>query len=255
VFQDYALYPHLTVRENIAFGLRARKMPAAEASAKAEEAARLLGLDPALDRAPGALSGGERQRVALARALVRRPEAFLLDEPLSNLDAELRSQTRLEIRELQRRLEVTTLYVTHDQVEALTMGDIVVVLRAGRIEQMGPPREVYETPANAFVARFLGSPPMNLLPGALVGGVDGQLVGIRPERLALVTPEEGRLQGVVAAVEHTGAEAVVHVDVAGERTLVRCDARHAPVTGAGVGLGFSDGDIHHFEGPDGKAIR
>jgi len=255
VFQDYALYPHLSVRDNIAFGLHARRMPRPEADSKTEEAARLLGLEAVLDREPGALSGGERQRVALARALVRKPEAFLLDEPLSNLDAELRAQTRLEIRELQKRLEVTTLYVTHDQVEALTMGDTVVVLRGGRIEQMGRPRDVYETPANAFVARFLGSPPMNLLPERLLGGDGTAVIGVRPERLALVAASEGRLRGPVVAVEHIGAEAVVHVDVSGERALVRCDARRAPESGAEVGLGFSDSDVHRFEGPDGRAVR
>ena len=255
VFQDYALYPHLTVRENIAFGLHARKMPAAEARTKASDAARLLGLGSVMDREPGALSGGERQRVALARALVRRPQAFLLDEPLSNLDAELRAQTRLEIRELQKRLSVTTLYVTHDQVEALTMGDVVAVLRGGRVEQVGPPREVYDSPANAFVARFLGSPPMNLLPEGLFGGNGADMLGVRPERLVLVAPLEGRLKGAAIAVEHIGAEAVVHVDVSGERVLVRCDARRAPEVDAVVGLQFSDADVHRFEGSDGRAVR
>ena len=255
VFQDYALYPHLSVRDNIAFGLRARRTAAAEIEARVQEAARTLSVDHALDRSPNALSGGERQRVALARALVRKPAVFLLDEPLSNLDAELRAQTRLEIRELQRRLRVTTLYVTHDQIEAMTMGDVVAVLRAGRVEQVGSPADVYDSPINIFVARFLGSPPMNVFPAATLSlALEDGYIGIRPERLELVEGTSGRLNGAVSAVEHIGGDAVVHVVVGDERLLVRCDVRSAPVTGAHVGLMFADGDLHRFD-LDGKALR
>ena len=255
VFQDYALYPHLSVRDNIAFGLRARRTDATEIETKVQEAARTLSVEHALDRSPNALSGGERQRVALARALVRKPAVFLLDEPLSNLDAELRAQTRLEIRELQRRLRVTTLYVTHDQVEAMTMGDIVAVLRAGRVEQIGSPVDIYESPANAFVARFLGSPPMNVVPAVTLNlALEDGYIGIRPERIELVEGTSGRLNGTVSAIEHIGADAVVHVSVSEERLLVRCDARSAPSTGAHVGLMFADTDLHRF-GTDGKAMR
>ena len=254
VFQDYALYPHLTVRDNIAFGLKARKTPAAEAERAVASAAALVGLTDVLHRAPGQLSGGERQRVALARALVRKPAAFLLDEPLSNLDAELRAQTRTEIRALQRSLGTTTVYVTHDQVEAMTMGDQVAVLRAGRVEQVGSPMELYERPANSFVARFLGSPPMNLAPGGLWGLGDGVVGGVRPERLAVVGSGTGNLDGTVVAVEPIGGEAIVHVAVEGERLLVRRDLRSSPREGEPVGLAFERGDLHAFDA-DGARIQ
>ena len=254
VFQDYALYPHLSVRDNIAFGLRARRMKADEVDARVREAVRSLGMEDTLERSPAALSGGERQRVALARALVREPSVFLLDEPLSNLDAELRAQTRLEIRELQKRLAVTTVYVTHDQVEAMTMGDKVAVLRDGHVEQVGVPMDVYDSPANAFVARFLGSPPMNVVSAGTLGQAADGSIGIRPERLALVGAGTGRLTGAIVATERIGAEAIVHVDVASERLLVRCDAREAPVGGAEVGLEFADADLHRFT-DEGEAVR
>ena len=255
VFQDYALYPHLSVGDNIAFGLRARGTDAAEIEAKVQEAARTLSIEHALDRSPNALSGGERQRVALARAMVRKPEAFLLDEPLSNLDAELRAQTRLEIRELQRRLRVTTLYVTHDQIEAMTMGDIVAVLRAGRVEQLGPPAQVYDSPANTFVARFLGSPPMNVVAAATLSlALEDGYIGIRPERIELVEGTSGRLNGTISAVEHIGSDAIAHVTVGEEHLLVRCDSRSAPTIGAHVGLMFADTDLRRFDA-DGKAMR
>ncbi|MFP5351678.1 MAG: ABC transporter ATP-binding protein [Actinomycetota bacterium] len=255
VFQDYALYPHLSVRENIAFGLRARGAGASEIETKVREAARIISVEHALDRSPSSLSGGERQRVALARALVRKPAAFLLDEPLSNLDAELRAQTRLEIRELQSRLQVTTLYVTHDQVEAMTMGDVVAVLRDGRVEQIDTPSRVYDSPANTFVARFLGNPPMNVFPAKTLGlALEGGYVGIRPERIGLVEGTSGRLNGAVSVVENIGGDAVVHVAVGDERLLVRCDVRAAPATGTHVGLMFADADLHRFD-DDGKAAR
>lgn len=247
VFQDYALYPHLSVRENIAFGLRARKVPRDQIDQQVTDAAATVGLQDSLAASPGHLSGGERQRVALARALVRRPAAFLLDEPLSNLDAELRTQTRREIRTLQHSLQTTTLYVTHDQVEAMTMGDTVAVLRAGKLEQVGGPSELYERPANVFVARFLGSPPMNLFPAGVLGSSQAVTIGIRPERIALVEPAAGRLEGVVEVVERVGGEAIVHVMAGSARLLVRADVRTAPKPGDAVGLGFADMDVHAFD--------
>ena len=253
VFQDFALYPHLSVRGNISFGLRARKVPRPQVDDQVREAAAMVGLEESLDASPNHLSGGERQRVALARALVRRPAAFLLDEPLSNLDAELRTQTRREIRSLQRALGTTTLYVTHDQVEAMTMGDTVAVLRAGTVEQVGAPSELYERPANVFVARFLGSPPMNLFPSALFGSTRASLVGVRPERITLVGSGTGRLDGVVEGVEPVGGEALIHLRAGDDPAVVRTDARSAPRVGERVGLEFPDSDVHAFD-PEGRRL-
>jgi ABC-type sugar transport system ATPase subunit len=246
VFQDYALYPHLSVAENIAFGLRARKAPRTDVDRQVTEAASKVGLGAVLTALPGRLSGGERQRVALARALVRRPAAFLLDEPLSNLDAELRTQTRREIKELQRSLQTTTLYVTHDQVEALTLGDQVAVLREGRIEQVASPTELYERPATTFVARFIGSPPMNLLPGAALDR-EGETLGLRPERVALVGAADGRLHGEVTVVEPIGGDAIVRVGLKHGEILLRVDLRRAPSAGERVGLAFTDSAVHRFD--------
>lgn len=254
VFQDYALYPHLSVRDNIGFGLRARKTPSAEAANAVRSAAETVGLANVLDRSPGQLSGGERQRVALARALVRRPSAFLLDEPLSNLDAELRAQTRTEIRSLQRSLGTTTVYVTHDQVEAMTMGDAVAVLRAGVIEQVGAPMDLYEAPANAFVARFLGSPPMNLAAGPLWGLDQAKLGGVRPERLSLVAPGQGFIDATITAVEPIGGEVIVHLAVGEERLLARRDLRSAPAVGASVGITYAASDLFAFDRATGERI-
>src|SRR5512140_945782 len=170
VFQSYALYPHMTVRENLEFGLKIRKTPQAETERLVAEAAQILGIEPLLQRKPKELSGGQRQRVALGRAIVRKPAVFLFDEPLSNLDAKLRVQMRAEIKKLQARLQVTSIYVTHDQVEAMTMGNRIAVLHAGKLQQVGAPLEVYERPANLFVAAFIGTPPMNFLQARLVGG-------------------------------------------------------------------------------------
>jgi multiple sugar transport system ATP-binding protein len=222
VFQNYALYPHKTVAANMAFALRMRGMDKAEIKARVDRAAEVLGLTPYLGRYPRALSGGQRQRVAMGRAIVRDPQVFLFDEPLSNLDAKLRVQMRTEIRELHQRLKTTTIYVTHDQIEAMTMADKIVVLNAGRIEQVGSPLELYDRPANLFVASFIGSPSMNLLDGTVeAGGVrvgdavlemppgvsaaPGRKVrfGVRPEALR---PGATGLTGTVAVVEPTGAE-------------------------------------------------
>jgi ABC-type sugar transport system ATPase subunit len=229
VFQDYALYPHLTARENLAFGLRARKVPTADADAAVARVSEQLGLGDLLERYPDQLSGGQQQRVALARCMVREPVVQLMDEPLSNLDAQLRLSTRADIVELQRRLGTTTVYVTHDQAEAMTMGDRVAVLAAGRLQQVGPPQEVYDTPVNRFVAGFLGSPPMNLVDGGgALGGVPGEVVGVRPEDLHL--DASGTLSGEVVVVESLGSETVLKVRAEDTDLLVRTGPRsgHRP---------------------------
>jgi len=252
VFQEYALYPHLSVRDNISFGLRARKIDAPEISRKVSDAAELLGIETALDRRPAELSGGERQRVALARAIVRAPTAFLLDEPLSNLDAELRAFMRAEIRGLQRTLGTTALYVTHDQVEALTMGDKVAVLRAGKLEQFGTPSEIYDRPASTFVARFIGMPPMNVVPVGMLGPGDG-FAGLRPEDLR-VTPAAGAtLAGKVIHSDSLGHEVIVHVAIGDEVLLVRCTRDGAPALHSETGLTYNDADVYRF-GADGRAL-
>jgi ABC-type sugar transport system ATPase subunit len=256
VFQDFALFPHMDVARNIGFGLRARNVRRADLRAAVEGAAELVHLNDRLDRMPAELSGGERQRVALARALVREPAAFLMDEPLSNLDAETRARMRLEIKSLQRGTGVATLYVTHDQVEALTMGDRVAILRDGRIEQVDTPMNVYDRPATGFVARFIGAPPMNLFPADLLGPPNkGPVRGIRPERIRLVETDRARAMGRVRAVESTGPEVIVHVDVGDHRLLVRTPRALEPRAESDVGLAFADGDVHEFESVDGPAIR
>ena len=253
VFQEYALYPHLRVRDNIAFGLEARKEPRDGIAVKVADTAELLGIEDTLDRLPGELSGGERQRVALARAIVRAPAAFLLDEPLSNLDAELRSYMRAEIRGLQRSLRTTALYVTHDQVEALTMGDRVAVLREGRVEQFAPPRLIYDRPATTFVARFIGTPPMNVVPATLIGGsAEDGFAGLRPERLRIVGPGSARLSGRVVHEDALGHEVIVHIAVGEEVLLVRSPRETAPALHSETGLTFVDADVYLF-GRDGKA--
>ncbi len=252
VFQEYALYPHLSVGENIGFGLRARKVDAGEIDTKISDAAALLGIEDTLDRRPVELSGGERQRVALARAIVRAPSAFLLDEPLSNLDAELRAYMRAEIRGLQRRLGTTALYVTHDQIEALTMGDRVAILRGGRVEQFGPPAAIYDSPASTFVARFIGTPPMNVVPMALLADGDKGFAGIRPESLRTTPPRAGRLSGRVIHEDALGHEVIVHVEIADEVLLARASRAEAPGLHSDTGLTFADSDVYRF-GADGKA--
>ncbi|MDQ4095110.1 MAG: ABC transporter ATP-binding protein [Actinomycetota bacterium] len=254
VFQDFALYPHLTARANIAFGLRAERMSSDEIDRRVNDAADLLGLDRALDRRPNELSGGERQRAALARAIVREPALFLLDEPLSNLDAELRTTTRAEIRSLQKRLGTTAIYVTHDQVEAMTMGDRVAVLRDGRVEQVASPTELYDRPATAFVARFLGSPPMNVFSSSLlISNPATPSVGVRPEHLRIVAPDDGALTGGVATTELLGDVAIVHVDIGGERLAAKVLREGAPQPGTRVGLAIDAVHVHEFDG-DGRAI-
>ncbi|HET7043792.1 MAG TPA: sn-glycerol-3-phosphate ABC transporter ATP-binding protein UgpC [Gaiellaceae bacterium] len=216
VFQSYALYPHMTVFDNLAFSLRNRKLPKAEIERRVDSAAEVLELGTMLKRKPKQLSGGQRQRVALGRAIVREPAAFLMDEPLSNLDAALRVQTRAEIMKLQKRLRTTTIYVTHDQIEAMTMGDRIAVMSGGVLQQLGTPEELYTRPANTFVATFIGSPAMNLLPSALVGiGGDGQLAGFRPEHVRLGNGSGGAASydAVVEVVEYLGDEQLAHLRV------------------------------------------
>ncbi len=280
VFQNYALYPFLNVEENIAFPLKMAKVAKQERQARVREAAALLELDELLERKPSQLSGGQRQRVAMGRAIVRQPAAFLMDEPLSNLDALLRVQMRAEIASLQRRLGVTTVYVTHDQVEAMTMGSRVAVLRDGRLQQCASPSELYARPANAFVAGFMGSPPMNLitapltrpgsvelggasieLPAAVAGAADGKglseiTLGIRPEHLT-ATGGEG-LAARVITVEHLGADshATCSVAVADRESLLvaRSPAGRAPGIDERVSLQIAAGAVHWFSPGSGERI-
>ncbi|HEX4035646.1 MAG TPA: ATP-binding cassette domain-containing protein [Solirubrobacteraceae bacterium] len=237
VFQNYALYPHMTVAQNLAFGLKLRHISRAEADRRVRDAAAALDLEDHLARKPKALSGGQRQRVALGRAIVREPAAFLMDEPLSNLDAALRVQTRAEILTLQKRLATTTIYVTHDQVEAMTMGDRIAVMRSGVLQQIGTPEEVYTRPANTFVATFIGSPAMNVLPAPVLGlGADSLLAGFRPEHIQIGSTRNGSVsfQAAVEVVEYLGDERLAHLRL-GERPLVAkvaADERLEPGTTA-----------------------
>jgi multiple sugar transport system ATP-binding protein len=273
VFQDYALYPHLTVAQNIGFPLRIRRVAAGEIDAAVAKTAERLGLGGLLAAKPAELSGGQRQRVAIARAIIRRPNLFLLDEPLSNLDAQLRASTRIELKELQVELAVTTVYVTHDQVEAMTLGDRIAVLREGRLEQVGTPEELYERPANAFVGRFIGSPPMNLLRARLsragetgtlhvagnevelsseesgrfsAAGSDPFLAGIRPEDLRL-TDGPAHIRARVTGAERLGRETLVYVS-AGEETVTFLVEEGIPASGEEVGMSLDLGRVHVFTG-------
>ncbi len=230
VFQNYALYPHMSVFDNMAYGLKIAKIPKEEIKARVDKAAKILELGALLDRKPRALSGGQRQRVAMGRAIVRQPQVFLFDEPLSNLDAKLRVQTRLEIQKLHRELGITSLFVTHDQVEAMTLAQRMMVMNAGRMEQFGTPEEVYNRPATTFVASFMGSPPMNLLksgPNATLGGPPGAILGIRPEHLK-ITDSGWPVQ--VETIEMLGAERLVYGRFGGEQLIVRTDENDASPT-------------------------
>ena len=252
VFQSYALYPHMTVRKNIAFPLKMAGLDQAEIDRKVEGAAKVLNLGNYLDRRPGQLSGGQRQRVAIGRAIVREPAAFLFDEPLSNLDAALRVSMRQEISELHQNLRTTMIYVTHDQVEAMTMADKIVVLNAGRIEQVGSPMELYRSPANLFVAGFIGSPRMNLIEGAEAARHSATTIGVRPEHIAVRA--DGPWQGTVGLSEHLGSDTFLKVEVDGIGTLtVRGDGDVVARHGDRVGLAPDASRIHRF-GPDGKAL-
>ena len=240
VFQSYALYPHMSVRKNIAFPLRMAGLDQAEQKKRVEQAASVLNLTDYLDRRPAALSGGQRQRVAIGRAIVREPAAFLFDEPLSNLDAALRVGMRLEISELHDRLKTTMIYVTHDQVEAMTMADKIVVLQAGRIEQVGSPLELYRTPRNRFVAGFIGSPKMNFIEGVEAAKHGAHTIGIRPEHIT-ASATEGRWTGTIGVSEHLGSDTFFHVHMEG---------RAEPITvRAGGEVDMHQGDTIHLS-PD-----
>ena len=257
VFQSYALYPHMTVRKNLAFPLRRRRIEKREIERRVAEVAEMLELDELLHRKPAQLSGGQRQRVAMGRALIREPVAFLLDEPLSNLDAKLRSELRAELKRLHARLSITMIYVTHDQVEAMTLGDRIAVMDRGRLLQVGRPDEIYGRPCNIFVARFVGSPAMNLLPGTTVGEGAGITVGIRPEVLEAGGNAAGgpRLEIVAEVVEPLGSDVFVHGRTdAGEEIVARLpgDARVAP--GERVPLSAPAGAVHRFDTATGDRV-
>ncbi|MEV0294406.1 sn-glycerol-3-phosphate ABC transporter ATP-binding protein UgpC [Nocardia sp. NPDC050710] len=283
VFQNYALYPHMTVAENMGFALKLAKVAKAEKQQRVLEAAKLLDLEPYLDRKPKALSGGQRQRVAMGRAIVRQPQVFLMDEPLSNLDAKLRVQTRTQIAQLQRRLGTTTVYVTHDQVEAMTMGDRVAVLKDGLLQQCATPRDLYRDPANAFVAGFMGSPAMNMftlpvdngsvtlggyalpLPRSVADSTEGTVVvGIRPEHFEL--GNGGLTKGIemeVDVVEELGSDAYIYgrtvaegqLNGAGESIVARADWRNPPAKGTRVHLTTSAEHTYFFSAADGSRLN
>jgi multiple sugar transport system ATP-binding protein len=254
VFQSYALYPHMTVKKNIAFPLKMAKMPEEQIEKKVTEAARVLNLTNYLERRPGQLSGGQRQRVAIGRAIVREPSAFLFDEPLSNLDAALRGTMRLEISELHHQLKTTMIYVTHDQVEAMTMADKIVVLNAGNIEQVGSPMELYHKPDNLFVAGFIGSPKMNLIGGAIAQAHSAATIGARPEHIA-ISKTEGTWKGVAGVAEHLGADTFIHVNTEAAGLVTVRASGDFPVThGETVYLTPDPSRIHKFDA-NGKAIR
>jgi ABC-type sugar transport system ATPase subunit len=267
VFQSYALYPHMTVRENMDFGMKVNNFAPADRQRRIAEAARILQLEPYLDRKPSQLSGGQRQRVAIGRAIVKEPKVFLFDEPLSNLDAKLRVQMRVELEALHRDLKATMIYVTHDQVEAMTMADKIVVLNAGRIEQVGAPMELYNRPASEFVAGFIGAPAMNFLPvdlregqvvveGATLGAAPAGTVklGIRPEHLVLKAAGQGQLSATVALTETLGGDAYLYVRLQGGQTLVvRAEGDTTLDHGAVIGLDLPPQRQHHFAA-DGRTL-
>ena len=275
VFQNYALYPHMSVFENMAYGLKIKRIPKEDIRKRVEEAAQLLQLSDYLDRKPRQLSGGQRQRVAMGRAIVREPSVFLFDEPLSNLDAKLRVQMRLEIRKLQKRLNVTSLYVTHDQVEAMTMADRLIVLNGGVAEQIGTPMEIYNDPASQFVAGFIGSPAMNFLPVELAGGGirlgsqitlprpahlnhDGKaLLGIRPEHFELATNGAPTLSFLVDVVEPLGSDTLVHGRLAGESEdmVVRLPDSPPLASGQPIGITARPERLYLFDPDSGRRLR
>ncbi|MCQ2002583.1 ABC transporter ATP-binding protein [Rhizobium sp. NRK18] len=272
VFQSYALYPHMSVRQNLAFGLENARMPKSEIESRIAEAARMLEIGDYLERRPGQLSGGQRQRVAIGRAIVRNPTAFLLDEPLSNLDAELRISMRAELSALHKRLKTTMIYVTHDQVEAMTLANRIVVLRKGQIEQVGTPLELYNRPANRFVAGFIGAPSMNFLSGSIIGtGAEGTTIrilgeetltvpvkamtggedvtiGVRPQHIRLAGPDEASIAVTIDLVEALGSETVVHCRLStGEIMLAVLAGQHELVAGDEIRLSFEPKHLHLFD--------
>jgi sn-glycerol 3-phosphate transport system ATP-binding protein len=264
VFQNYALYPHMSVRQNLEYGLKNRRTPRPEIDRRVAEAARILEIEQFLDRRPRQLSGGQRQRVAMGRAIVRQPEAFLFDEPLSNLDAKLRGQMRVEIRTLQRRLKTTSIYVTHDQLEAMTLADTLVVMNAGHIEQVGAPTELYERPATLFVAGFIGSPPMNLIEIGVLPEADATrlkqiapgvaTIGIRPDAMTPeATPNAVALTGTVALVEPVGAESHVHLRWQDRLIVAQLRGKLDFTDGESITLYVDPAAIHPFAA-DGRRV-
>jgi ABC-type sugar transport system ATPase subunit len=272
VFQSYALYPHMTVYDNMAFGLKLMKTPKAEVDQRVREAARILQIEPYLDRMPKALSGGQRQRVAIGRAIVRNPKVFLFDEPLSNLDASLRAQTRIEIAKLHDTLDATMIYVTHDQVEAMTLADRIVVLNAGVIEQVGSPLELYRNPVNTFVAGFIASQRMNFIPVTqdanglrlsvnITLALSGRklesvkTIGVRPEHLVLATPETAHLSGTLAVIEQFGEYALAYVELPdGEMVTIKLDGAPDLQLHQEVHISIPEDHVHLFD-EAGRAIR
>ena len=271
VFQSYALYPHMTVARNIGYPLKLRGTPAAELDAAVYAAAEKVHLEDLLHRYPRQLSGGQRQRVALARAMVRTPSAFLMDEPLSNLDAKLRIAMRAELKRLQSDLGVTTIYVTHDQVEAMTLAHRVAVMDQGVLQQVAPPKEIYDDPANLFVARFIGAPAMNIVEGALEDGMfvvrDGAVpvpdaaprralyLGFRPEDAALAPVDEAMLRARIYSTEMTGNETIVTCDLGGEQVVVRADKDFSGTLDAAVGIDFDPAKARLYDRDSGRRIR
>ncbi len=275
VFQNYALYPHMSVYDNMAYGLRNRKTPKDEIDKRVQEAARILAIEPYLQRRPRALSGGQRQRVAMGRAIVRKPQVFLFDEPLSNLDAKLRVQMRVEIKRLQRELGVTSIYVTHDQVEAMTLSDQLVVMNGGRVEQIGVPTEVYRRPATVFVASFIGSPPMNMLSGEVKGGqvVVGDLtmpapdlpagladgtkvtIGLRPEDVVVADARDRSMTVDIDFVEELGATRLLHGMFAGQAIILQVQASHMAQGAGKVGFSVPPSAIHVFDAETGSRLN
>jgi multiple sugar transport system ATP-binding protein len=257
VFQSYALYPHFTVYNNLAFGLRNKKVPRKEIDERVKQAADILDLGPLLKRKPKQLSGGQRQRVALGRAIVREPSAFLMDEPLSNLDAKLRVQTRGEILKLQDRLDITTIYVTHDQVEAMTMGDRIAVMNHGVLQQIGTPEELYENPANVFVAGFIGSPSMNLVPASLVGaGGDDRIVGFRPEHVDVGGGADGLpFTATVDVVEYLGDEQIVHMRIKDTPVVAKLPVEQRLNTGESSEFSVARDKLRLFDAESQERLR
>jgi sn-glycerol 3-phosphate transport system ATP-binding protein len=278
VFQNYALYPHMSVYDNMAYGLRNRKTPKPEIERRVREAAKMLAIEDFLDRRPRALSGGQRQRVAMGRAIVREPQAFLFDEPLSNLDAKLRVQMRIEIRRLHNRLKATSIFVTHDQVEAMTLADVVVVMNQGRIEQVGKPTDVYNRPATRFVATFIGSPAMNLVPARVTGSGRAEIagsgvlnfdpdefkvaegtsieVGIRPEDMSVAAP--GESTGFVIKpefVEELGPNRLVHGVAGGEPLVLSVPSSMKDLGNGEIALHVTPDRVHVFDTTTGRALR
>jgi multiple sugar transport system ATP-binding protein len=290
VFQNYALYPHMTAYENMAFSLRLRKRPKSEVDERVRRAAEILGIEELLPRTPRAMSGGQRQRVAVGRALVREPEVFLFDEPLSNLDAKLRVQMRREFARLHKRLGATMVYVTHDQVEAMTLGDRIVVMNEGRVQQIDTPMAIYERPRNVFVARFIGTPPMNLIEGNVVNGADVRfrtadgsltltptsgwarllapyaasgrkvILGVRPEDIAIadsssvVAGSDSTVAARIDLVEPTGNEALLYSTAAGQDVAIRTDRRALPAVGAELTLVLDRERAHFFDAESGEEV-